>query len=186
MKLVIYFASLVIIGVILLGILWGWKSGQLAFISSFTHLLDSQTETPIPTASPLSQPTSASVLGTSEEILLPTALYGLINGLRRENRQSQLQINHFLEQTAQRMLQQPASQSDPAELAQSLGFMGKSVSEVQTNSGHSSWDIFTVLQEDPRAALLLNSPTFSQIGAAIDCQSDRQPNCSLLLLLGEL
>ncbi len=139
---------------------------------------------PLASVSPQPSPTAA-VLGANSEYVLPSTLYGLINGLRRDIGTGVLIINPVLETTAQRLILAASDNpQDPAELAKKLGFQGKDVVLLQANSGASAWEAFSQFQADQRAEMLLKSKTITDIGAALVCEENANSRCTTYVILG--
>lgn len=169
------------------GFYW-WQFHELPDFGTVSDGTTSSTDTALSsTPQTVTLPPASSspeVLGTSSEYVLPSTLYGLINGLRRDLNIGIMAVNPALEATAQRLILTADTPQDPTELAKSLGFPGKEVVTVQVHSGASAWEAFTQLQEDQRAELLLKSKTFTDIGAALLCDENRDPTCTTLTILG--
>lgn len=172
------------------GFYW-WQFHELPSLRDAAQLTNtrvaptpSSSTTPAATTLP-STSSQSEVLGISQEYVLPSTLYGLINGLRRDTAAGVLAVNTALEATAQRLiLAQETEQQDPAELAKSLGFSGSEVVITQVRSESSAWDAFMQLQADQRADLLLKSKTFTDIGAALICDDTHDPACTTIVILG--
>lgn len=178
-------ASMLGVSLIALLSFWLWHSlgsfGQNQNQTSTQNQVGSLQSPPWTTTS--EKPT---VLGVSEEVFLPTTLYGLLNGMRRDASTTPFTINPILEITAQRALNQPdENQEDISQLAKNLGFSGRSVIQISVQGEKSSWNLFTALSNNSRNQMLLQSAVFSEAGAAILCQDDQTPECHALILLGE-
>lgn len=171
------------------GFYW-WQFHELPSLRDAAQFTNKQAAPlPSPSGTPTTTvPTTSSqseVLGASQEYVLPSTLYGLINGQRRDIGAGVLTVNTALEATAQRLiLIRETEQRDPAELAKSLGFSGSEVVTTQVRSESSAWDAFTQLQADQRADLLIKSKTFTDIGAALICDDSQDPACTTVVILG--
>jgi len=185
------FVALVAFAGIFTGFYW-WqfhelpRFGQAATSQSRSFAHDGPVDVNLPTVTALPSATpAAAVLGANSEYVLPSTLYGLINGLRRDLGAGVLVINPVLETTAQRLILAASDNpQDPAELAKKLGFQGKEVVLLQVNSGASAWEAFSQILADQRSEMLLKSKTITDIGAALVCDEDANSSCATFVILG--
>lgn len=193
MKIVLISGLVTIVGFIAFftGFYW-WQFQELPdFMSALTtrEELVSETEPqanpPKAAVLPTTNPETDVLGATTQAYVLPSTLYNLINGERRELNAGTLSINSALESAAQRILIMGTQEGqDPLTVAKTLGYSGTDVVLTQVSSEASAWAAFIQLHADARADMLLKSKTFTDVGAALICDDNRDPACSTLVLLG--
>lgn len=179
------FFTLAIIGVLSVSPLFeSWQ--QKLDIPSTTE----QSPRTTPTATSVAPASTPTVLGlqTSAESINAVTLYGLINGARRDEKHSALQVSAQLEQAASivnaaRSNPKHAETLDEQSVIAGSGFPLRTFTVLHAPSVKSALATLQFWDADVRSSLFLVSDAYSHMGLSIMCNQQTIEHCSVLLVL---